>query len=125
MTVNSRIIKTFLQWSPDAVDVPILNGLRIQIIPTIEDLPRARKYQFAAFVASEAFLIVWDDDALHLVKRAKAIESDLMELVWKTQEGDDKEKKDTELQHLRSTRRAENSFRNRAAYTCKTPCWLL
>jgi hypothetical protein len=94
MTVNSRVIKTFLQWSPDAVDVPLLNGLRIQILPTIDDLPRARKHQFAAFVASEALLVVWDDEALHLVQRAKAIESELMELVWKTGDADDEEKKD-------------------------------
>ncbi|KAK8074501.1 hypothetical protein PG997_009164 [Apiospora hydei] len=93
MTVNSRIIKTFLSWSPDAVDVPLMNGLRIQILPTVEDLPRARKHQFAAFVASEALLVVWDDDALHLVQRAKAIESELMELVWKTGDDDDDEKK--------------------------------
>jgi hypothetical protein len=93
MTVNSRVIKTFLQWSPDAVDVPLLNGLRIQILPTIEDLPRARKHQFAAFVASEALLIVWDDEALHLVQRAKAIESELMELVWKTGEPEDGDEK--------------------------------
>lgn len=86
MTVNSRVIKTFLQWSPEAVDVPLMNGLRIQILPTIEDLPRARKHQFAAFIASEALLVVWDDEALHLVQRAKAIESELMELVWQTGE---------------------------------------
>ncbi|OTA92924.1 hypothetical protein M434DRAFT_31404 [Hypoxylon sp. CO27-5] len=86
MTVNSRVIKTFLSWSPDAVDVPMMNGLRIQILPTIDDLARARKHQFAAFVASEALLVVWDDDALHLVQRAKAIESELMELVWQSGE---------------------------------------
>lgn len=86
MTVNSRVIKTFLQWSPDAVDVPLPNGLRIQILPTIEDLPRARKHQFAAFIASEALLVVWDDDALHLIERAKVIEAELMELVWNTGE---------------------------------------
>jgi hypothetical protein len=97
MTVNSRVIKTFLQWSPEAVDVPLLNGLRIQILPTIEDLPRARKHQFAAFVASEALLVVWDDEALHLVQRAKAIESELMELVWKTGETEEDEKKGPEV----------------------------
>jgi len=97
MTVNSRVIKTFLQWSPDAVDVPLLNGLRIQILPTIEDLPRARKHQFAAFVASEALLVVWDDEALHLVQRAKQIESELMELVWKTGQDDEDEKKDPNI----------------------------
>lgn len=91
MTVNSRVIKVFLGWSPDAVDVPLMNGLRVQILPTTEDLPRARKHQFAAFVASEALLVVWDDDALHLIERAKAIESELMELVWKTGEPADME----------------------------------
>ncbi|KAH8811622.1 glycosyl transferase family group 2-domain-containing protein [Xylogone sp. PMI_703] len=101
MTVNSRVIKTFLQWSPDAVDVPLLNGLRIQILPTIEDLPRARKHQFAAFVASEGLLVVWDDDALHLVPRAKAIESELMELVWKSSGPEDEEKRGPVVQEVR------------------------
>ncbi|TPX11046.1 uncharacterized protein E0L32_007907 [Thyridium curvatum] len=93
MTVNSRVIKTFLAFCPDAVDVPLMNGLRVQILPTIDDLPRARKHQFAAFVASEGLLVVWDDDALHLVARAKAIESELMELVWKAGSADDDDEK--------------------------------
>ncbi len=91
MTVNSRVIKTFLGWSPDAVDVPLMNGLRVQILPSVLDLPRARKHQFAAFLAEEQMLVVWDDDALHLIQRAKAIESELMELVWKTGEPDEAE----------------------------------
>ena len=82
MTVHSRVIKTFLAWSPDATDVPLLNGLRVQILPSIYDLPRARKHQFAAFVASDALLVVWDDDPSHLMERAEAIESDLMEIAW-------------------------------------------
>ncbi|KAK0671704.1 glycosyl transferase family group 2-domain-containing protein [Cercophora samala] len=87
------VIKTFLAWSPDAVDVPLMNGLRVQILPTIDDLPRARKHQFAAFVASEGLLIVWDDEALHLVERARGIEKELMDLVWKAgAEEEDEEK---------------------------------
>ncbi|RQM04970.1 hypothetical protein DH86_00003694 [Scytalidium sp. 3C] len=101
MTVNSRVIKTFLQWSPDAIDVPLLNGLRIQVLPTVDDLPRARKHQFAAFIASEALLVVWDDDALHLVPRAKAIESELMELVWKSANDEDDEKRPAVIQEVR------------------------
>lgn len=83
MTVNSRVIKTFLEWSPEAGDVPLMNGLRVQILPTIADLHRARKHQFAAFIAQEALLVVWDDDALNIVQRAQQIESELMQLVWK------------------------------------------
>jgi hypothetical protein len=82
MTVNSRVIQTFLQWSPDAIDVPLLNGLRVQILPTMEDLPRAGKDQFAAFLMQEGLLIVWDVDPLNLVGRARVIESELMKLVW-------------------------------------------
>jgi hypothetical protein len=91
MTVNSRIIKTFLSWSPDAVDVPLTNGLRVQILPTVDDLPKARKHQFAAFIASEQLLIVWDDEAMNLIPRAKAIEKELMELVWRTGEPEEEE----------------------------------
>lgn len=95
MTVNSRVVKTFLAWSPEAVDVPLMNGLRVQILPTIDDLVRARKHQFAAFIASEALLVVWDDEAMNLIPRAKAIESELMELVWKT--GQPEEAEETEV----------------------------
>lgn len=89
MTVNSRVIKTFLAWSPDAIDVPLMNGLRVQILPSIDDLTRARKHQFAAFVASEGLLVVWDDDASNLISRAKAIESELMQFVWQVESGED------------------------------------
>ena len=82
MTVHSRVIKTFLAWSPAAMDVPLMNGLRVQILPTVYDLPRARKHQFAAFIASDALLVVWDDDPSHLMERAEAIESELIEIVW-------------------------------------------
>ena len=92
MTVNSRVVKIFLAWSPDATDVPLMNGLRVQILPDIHHLSKARKHQFAAFIASEALLVVWDDEASNLVERAKAIESELMQLVWKTgQPGEDDE----------------------------------
>ncbi|ORY18874.1 glycosyl transferase family group 2-domain-containing protein [Clohesyomyces aquaticus] len=86
MTINSRIIRTFLHWAPDATDVPMTNGLRVQILPTIDDLPRARKNQFAAFLAAEAILIVWDDEPRHIISRAQAIEDELVELVWKNGE---------------------------------------
>jgi hypothetical protein len=95
LTVNSRIIKTFLQHSPHAVDVPLPNGLRVQILPTIDDLVDARKNQFAAFVASEHLLIVWDDEALNIIPRAKAIEKELMDLVWRTGETEHIEEEDT------------------------------
>ena len=82
MTVNSRIINTFLRWSPHALDVPLSTGARIQIMPSLADLPRARKPQFAAVIASEGLLVVWDDDVDNIVRRAEEIEQELIELVW-------------------------------------------
>lgn len=61
--------------------MPLLNGLRIQILPDFSDLARARKQQCAAFIASEGLLVVWDDDATHLIQRAAGIEDELMRLV--------------------------------------------
>jgi hypothetical protein len=91
MTINSRIIRTFLAWAPDATDVPLTNGLRVQILPTVDDLPRARKNQFAAFLAAEAILVIWDDEPTNLITRAQTIEDELMSLVWKAGEADDEE----------------------------------
>lgn len=64
--------------------MPLLNGLRIQILPGFSDLARARKQQCAAFIASEGLLVVWDDDAMHIITRAAGIEDELMRLVWRT-----------------------------------------
>lgn len=83
MTVSSKMIKIFLECSPDAIDVPLRNGLRVQILPNLEDLKRARIHQCAAFVANEKMLVVWDDEPRNLMARAQLIEDELMELVWK------------------------------------------
>jgi hypothetical protein len=89
--VNSRVIQTFIEWSPGATDVPLGNGLRIQVLPSVDDLPKARKNQCAAFLAAESLLVVWDDDPTKVVERATAIENELMELVWRAGEAADTE----------------------------------
>jgi len=86
LTVNSRVIQTFIEWSPGATDVPLGNGLRVQVLPCVDDLPKARKNQCAAFLAAESLLIVWDDDPTKVVERATAIENELMNLVWQSGE---------------------------------------
>jgi hypothetical protein len=84
MTVHSPVIKSFLEAMPESVDIPLLNGLAVQIIPTVGDLARARTHQFAACIASEGLLVVWDDDAANMLSRAKSIEWELMQLLWTT-----------------------------------------
>lgn len=84
MTVNSRLVRTFVASSPEAIDIPLQNGLRLQILPSLNNMPQARKHQSAAFCAAEGLLVVWDDDPKNLVGRAKAIESQVIDMVWHT-----------------------------------------
>ena len=51
-------------------------------MPTLPDLGRAQKMQYAAFIASEGLLVVWDDDPMHVVSRAEDIEKKLTSLIW-------------------------------------------
>ncbi|KAF8865895.1 hypothetical protein BDZ45DRAFT_735843 [Acephala macrosclerotiorum] len=100
MTVSSGVIEPFLEWNADTVDVPLLNGLRIQILPTFEDLYKVKRHQYAAFIASEALLIVWDDEPTHLLQRAKYIEAELLKFVWKTANAAATEKRSTRATNL-------------------------
>ncbi|KAK5115023.1 hypothetical protein LTR62_001720 [Meristemomyces frigidus] len=94
MTINSRVVKTYLTWAPNAIDVPLKGGLRVQVLPSMESIPQARKAQSAAFIAAEGLLMVWDDDSNNLIPRAAAIEAELMDLIWQT--GDDMQEIDEE-----------------------------
>ena len=83
MTITSSTIETFLVYNPGASSVPLGDkGLSVQVVPTLADLPRAQKMQYAAFVASEALLVVWDDEPMNIVGRAENIEKRLTNLVW-------------------------------------------
>lgn len=81
MTVNTRVIKLFLRRQ-DLPYVPLPDGLRLQILPSITFLPTCQKHHFAAFIQDSAILVVWDDEPKHLLVRAKKIEQQLMAMTW-------------------------------------------
>ena len=81
MTVNTRVIKLFLRRQ-DLSYVPLQDGLRLQILPDISHLPRCQKHHFAAFMNDTAILVVWDDEPQNLLKRAKDIQQQLMDMIW-------------------------------------------
>ena len=85
MTVNTRVIKLFLERT-DMAYVPLQDGLRIQILPNITYLPSCQKHHFAAFIHDTSLLVVWDDDPRHLLSRAKNIDSQLMAMIWEPEE---------------------------------------
>lgn len=79
-TVVSAILSCI---PPDATAVPLSENARIQVLDTLADLPRARKYQYAAFVREDESLLVWADSVTQLDSLATALESRMMELIWK------------------------------------------
>jgi hypothetical protein len=81
MTVNTRIIKIFL--SRHCADyVPLSDGLRLQVLPSIEALPKCQKHHFAAFIRDSQMLVVWDDQPKNMIDRASHIEESLMRMIW-------------------------------------------
>lgn len=89
LTVNSPAIRTFLQMRPDTIEIPLPGGLRVQCLPQMTDLSRARKHQCAALIVSEGLLVVWDDEPDKLMDRARHLEQQFVQLVWTTGEPSD------------------------------------
>jgi hypothetical protein len=63
-------------------DVPLRDDSRIQILESLDDLPRARKHQYAAFIRDECSLLVWADSAARIIDDAMDLENKIIELIW-------------------------------------------
>ena len=81
MTVNTRIV-SLLMRRDDVPFIPLQEGLRLQVLPSMAFLPTCQKHQCAAFIQDLAILVVWDDEPRHLLERASRIETQLMTTVW-------------------------------------------
>ncbi|KAF2020282.1 hypothetical protein BU24DRAFT_366132 [Aaosphaeria arxii CBS 175.79] len=68
--------------SVSSLNVRITSGLRLQVVPSLRELPYCQKHQSAAFIQEEQLLVVWEDDPKRLLERATFIESMLMQRVW-------------------------------------------
>jgi hypothetical protein len=99
MTVNTRVIKLFLTRH-EADYVPLSGGLRLQVIPSVEYLPRCQKHHFGAFIRDQQNLIVWDDETKHLLERVSRIESSLMNWIWSNDFDAMDEKKTTNVSNV-------------------------
>ena len=91
MTVNSRSIQSVLAFSAGVSDIPLQNGLRMQVIPTMADLPTARSAQCGAFIADSGLLVVWDDEPSNLISRAADIEDQTTQIIWKMSDHDEED----------------------------------
>ncbi|KAK4251767.1 glycosyl transferase family group 2-domain-containing protein [Corynascus novoguineensis] len=85
MTVNTPVVRALL----DAVvcraeldHVPLPEGLRVQVLRTMADLPRGQLHHFAAFVEDARMLVVWDDEPEKLLARVQDLEARFIEIIW-------------------------------------------
>ncbi|ROV99609.1 hypothetical protein VPNG_07733 [Cytospora leucostoma] len=90
MTVSTPVTRTILENMEYAeMDyVPMPNGLRVQILGTMSDLPRCQLHQFAAFMRDLLILVVWDDDAENLLRRAEDVEAKFVKMIWTGRKAD-------------------------------------
>jgi hypothetical protein len=91
MTVRTPVVRALVDsLMGKGVDyVPLPEGLRVQVLRTMADLPRCQLHHFAAFIEDVKMLVVWDDDADKLLARVQDLEQRFIEIIWGN--GDDRE----------------------------------
>ncbi|KAI0164495.1 glycosyl transferase family group 2-domain-containing protein [Hypoxylon sp. FL1284] len=83
MTVNTRVINVILASRRTTYDyIPLSDGLRLQVLPSMRELPHCKKHHFAAFIQDLQILVVWDDEPKKVLARAEALERQLMRMIW-------------------------------------------
>lgn len=98
MTVNTPWVQCIItsirlkDMLPDSI--PLQDGLQLQVLPRMADLPGCQKHHFAAFVVEPPVLVVWDDDPATIIKRVNQVQADIMGFIWKMG-GEDEEEEDT------------------------------
>ena len=95
MTVNTSVIRTILQHD-DIQFVPLPNGLRLQVLPSISYLASCSKHQNAAFIHDLAILVVWGDNPRDCVRRAEDVQAQLIEVFSGGMSGFDEKNGDKE-----------------------------
>ncbi len=77
MTVNTSVIRTIMQHD-EVQFVPLPNGLRLQVLPSIPYLASCSRHQNAAFIHDLGVLVVWGDNPRECARRAEDIEKQLI-----------------------------------------------
>ena len=76
--------------------VPLPNGLRLQVLPSIPYLANCQRHQNAAFIQDLGILVVWADNPRECRKRAEDIERQLIDVFSRGMSGFDMEEKEEE-----------------------------
>lgn len=67
---------------PNASDLAMVDGTKLQVLDNVSRLPRARKHQWGALTREEKALIVWDDSVDTILAAVEGIDKKILQLVW-------------------------------------------
>ncbi|KAG6885801.1 hypothetical protein C0993_009561 [Termitomyces sp. T159_Od127] len=81
---NAAVHSALATVSDDADAIYIDHDTRIQVLDSVNHLPKADKEQCGAFIRDERVLIVWSDDLDYIVPLCSEFEEKIMKLVWRT-----------------------------------------
>ncbi|KAH0580446.1 hypothetical protein H2248_001947 [Termitomyces sp. 'cryptogamus'] len=81
---NAAVHSALAAVSDDAEAIYIDHDTRIQVLDSVNHLPKADKEQCGAFIRDERVLIVWSDDLDHIVPLCSEFEEKIMQLVWRS-----------------------------------------
>ncbi|KAG6890188.1 hypothetical protein C0995_010893 [Termitomyces sp. Mi166 len=81
---NAAVHSALTTVSDDAEAIYIDHDTRIQVLDSVNHLPKADKEQCGAFIRDERVLIVWSDDLDQIVPLCSEFEEKIMKLVWRS-----------------------------------------
>jgi hypothetical protein len=89
---------------------PLSDNLRIQVLPSVEYLPRCQMHHFGAFIKDQLILVVWDDEPKALLERARHIQESLLKVIWGQGEAGVLEEKARPSANVSTVELVEGSF---------------
>jgi hypothetical protein len=86
-TETTEVILSILK--PEENGIMLADGSQLQIVDSLAEIARygsgaVKKFQYAALVREEGFLLVWHDDLDKILGQASSIEEKLLGLIWGT-----------------------------------------
>jgi len=90
--------------------IPLTNGLRLQVLPSLGYLSRCQMHHFGAFIKDQQILVVWDDQPKALLERAHRIQESLIKMIWGQGEAGQLEEKTKPSATISNVELAEGSI---------------
>ena len=84
MTVNSETTRSLVEQYRGIGYVALLNGMKIQILSSVSELPSVLGLGNAVLIATSGLLLVWDDEPANILARVTSLKAELKKLRWRS-----------------------------------------